>query len=82
MNLYVFKPSKHWDYVGGGLVILAKNFESSCQAMRFTDPDAELFIEELSLAPDHAHDKWVLVEKIYTPHERKERVVLYSYNYS
>lgn len=62
-NIYIFKPSEHWSYCGGGRVVIAESFEEAINKF----PDSDLFArteedaEALKKAKDRSWDLWVFV---------------------
>lgn len=80
MKIFIFKPSEHWDYCGGGKVCIAETFDSAAALFKKTDEDAKFFEHDFSKQPVEDYDNWVLVETFPTT-ETRERVILDDYNW-
>lgn len=55
-KIFIFKPSEKWSYCGGGLAIIAYDFDGCKQYF-----DENLYISEESVPDSPSYDKWVLV---------------------
>lgn len=80
MKIFIFRPSKEWNYCGGGLVILASNLNACRELMGH---EGETLLEkELEESLEFASNIWILVDVFEVDTEQEERVILYDYNWA
>ncbi len=77
MQLYVLRPSDHWNYCGGGRVVIAEDWEAVKQLF----PDDKLYLTEDEVDKEEYDNIWVKVEE-FTIEKETQRIVLDDYNYA
>jgi hypothetical protein len=90
MKLFIFKPSKHWSYCGGGAVIAAKSFDGVdivCHGEELGGVVSKpnFFRTEKEVVKkrgENTFDCWVLVAKYDVPKIKEEKVILYNFNWA
>lgn len=82
MKLYILRPSKKWEYCGGAIVAIAKDFEDLkklCKEYPETS-DEKIFNSQAEIADDSNNtwyvDSFILVEG------QSRRVVYCDYNWA
>ena len=78
---FIFKPSECWRYCGGGLVILADNFE---EAQKLFDEElfkSETEAEQEAIKTNQDYKKWTLVDTLICEKEYESRIVLNDENW-
>lgn len=89
MKVLIFKPSKHWDYCGGALVVSANSVAQAHQLVdnyeRGYQSDTRLYrhlpqeIDEHSIKNVGA---WVLHATLNCPDISKGKIILWDWNYA
>jgi hypothetical protein len=91
MKLFIFKPSKYWGYRGGGTVIAAKSFDRVSLVFRQSGHFGQVLKilyffktekEVIKKKVEYAFDCWVLVAEFECPEIKKEKVILYDFNWT
>ena len=95
MKLFVFKPSKYWNYCGGVLMATASSFEEACQRLkeklkeigesndvkfRKTDFDKKEWRRRFA-AGTRTYDVWVLLYELNLE-DGSPDICLVEYNYA
>ena len=82
MRIFIFKPAKIWDYCGGGLVAIAKNYDQVVNIIKENDSERELFQKEPNKEDcEHTWETWVLVDSFELV-TGDEGVVMEDYNWA
>ena len=87
MKLFIFKPSDQWDYCGGGLVVVASDFEMVKDVILESNYKNRDCVERFVLyKTENKSNKdvysWVLVDVFEVDANENERVVTLDYNWA
>lgn len=75
-KIFIFKPSEHWSYCGGGRVVIAETFEE-VEAMF---PDDKMWVSEPDKTDETSY-MWTLVATFPT-NDQPNQVVLDDQNWA